>query len=429
MVGYNQNQPDVWGSFAGGMEIGGALRRRQQQQEYGQAYQQSGWEGVRDTAGGFGDLETAQGAQGVMNDAEETAITRAQRSATILSNAATSLMGIPYEQRRERIQQMAPMLAQLGLPEDQIAQFDPTDEQLANIRALQGEFSRFSEIRQQGDAIVGITPDGQTVVLREEQPQWQTNGTRPYRVTNQGVVEYGQGEIPRAPTAATQNPARPLTPEEAEAWGVGDPAGWAIRDGEAPTPVGGATGLRQRFNMSNRQRTRLQALYQQTVSNDVVLRDIARARELAPRGAGLSSAMSWLPGTDAANLDALVDTIGANIGFDRLQQMRDASPTGGALGAVTENELRLLQAVLASLRTSQSDEQFIENLNNLERTYTASMERIRQAYYEDFGEEPPGFDTGVGGGDGSVAGSIAGAAGAPSQPRRRRWNSQAGSWE
>lgn len=171
MVDYSQPAPDVWGAFAGGMQIGGALRQRQQQREYGQAYQQTGWEGVRDTAGGYGDLETAQGAQGVMDNQQETAIARAQRSAEVLSNAATSLMGMPYEQRMARVQQMAPMLSQMGIDEAQLSQFDPTDENLASIRAIQGQFSQFTDIRQQGDAIVGVRPDGSVEVLRQEAPQ------------------------------------------------------------------------------------------------------------------------------------------------------------------------------------------------------------------------------------------------------------------
>lgn len=195
MVGYNQNQPDVWGSFAGGMEIGGALRRRQQQQEYGQAYQQSGWEGVRDTAGGFGDLETAQSAQGVMDQQEETALTRAQNSATVLANAAASLQGVPYEQRWQMLDRMGPMLEPLGISPEQLRQFDPTDENLEMVRGIQGQMSQYAEIRQQGDAIVGIRPDGQIDVLREEQPQAPTGHqwTDDTRTTLQRIPGYQPG--------------------------------------------------------------------------------------------------------------------------------------------------------------------------------------------------------------------------------------------
>ena len=175
MVGYNQNQPDVWGSFAGGLEIGGALRRRQQQDAYGEAYQQNGFEGVRDAAGGFGDIQTAQSAQGTMDEQEETALARATRSATVMANAASSLQGVPYEQRWQMLDRMEPMLEPLGISPEQLRQFDPTDENLAMIMSMPSEFEQFTEIRNAVDgAVLGIRRNGQTQVLREAPPPaWQ----------------------------------------------------------------------------------------------------------------------------------------------------------------------------------------------------------------------------------------------------------------
>jgi len=45
-----------------------------------------------------------------------------------------------------------------------------------------------------------------------------------------------------------------------------------------------------------------------------------------------------------------------------LQAMRDSSPTGGALGQVTELELKLLQSSLAALDQGMSPERFREQL-------------------------------------------------------------------
>lgn len=418
---------DVWGSFARGAQIGGALReaseRRQREQAYGQAFDQGGWGAVAKQAGSMGDLDTATGIQAQQSEQEERAYDRAVRNATVLGNAATSLMGVPYEQRGARLQQMAPMLEQMGLDPQQIASFDPTDEALSSIRAVQGQFSQYIDIRQQGDAIIGIRPDGSTEVLRREQPsapqgyQWNQDGSAVQR-------------IPGYEGASPSDSYRPMTADEAPQWGVDDPAGWMMSPENQPQPVGGAAGLRQRTTAGRAERARMEALYQQTVSNQVVLRDIQRARELAPRGAGVSSLAAIVPGTDAANLSALVDTIGANIGFDRLQQMRDASPTGGALGQVTERELALLQAVLASLNRSQSDEQFIQNLDNLERQYRASMQRIALAYEQDFGAPPPappGPGEGVGGDIGALINRQrnapqAGAGQAPAGLSQEEWN-------
>ena len=66
-------------------------------------------------------------------------------------------------------------------------------------------------------------------------------------------------------------------------------------------------------------------------------------------GFGAETIGSFLAGSAAADFSQLADTIKSNIGFDRLQKMRDDSPTGGALGQVSEMELRLLNAALGKL--------------------------------------------------------------------------------
>ena len=53
--------------------------------------------------------------------------------------------------------------------------------------------------------------------------------------------------------------------------------------------------------------------------------------------------------TDAREMKTYVDTLQANLAFDRLQEMRDNSETGGALGQVSNIELNLLQSSVAAL--------------------------------------------------------------------------------
>ena len=65
----------------------------------------------------------------------------------------------------------------------------------------------------------------------------------------------------------------------------------------------------------------------------------------------------------------MMTTIKGNIGFDKLQALRDASPTGGALGQVSTFELETLQAVFGSLKQSQSEEQLRYNLERFQNTY------------------------------------------------------------
>jgi len=86
--------------------------------------------------------------------------------------------------------------------------------------------------------------------------------------------------------------------------------------------------------------------------------------------AGLGgSVMSKLSGSEAVDLNANLETIQANLGFDQLQAMRDASPTGGALGQVSERELLALQSTVASLRQDQSPEQLRENIEKVKKHY------------------------------------------------------------
>lgn len=105
--------------------------------------------------------------------------------------------------------------------------------------------------------------------------------------------------------------------------------------------------------------------------------------------AGPGATTKWIPGSPAKDLSATLDTIRANIGFDRLQEMRDSSPTGGALGQVSEMENKLLQAVWGSLEQSQSPEQLIENLKKAKTAIRKSWERVAAAYEQDYGKPMP----------------------------------------
>lgn len=83
-------------------------------------------------------------------------------------------------------------------------------------------------------------------------------------------------------------------------------------------------------------------------------------------GAGVAARFG---GSNAANLGALTQTIGSSITFDTIQQMRQNSPTGAALGAVSDTELGLLKAALGSVEQSQGEEQLRYNLNRLWNLY------------------------------------------------------------
>lgn len=89
------------------------------------------------------------------------------------------------------------------------------------------------------------------------------------------------------------------------------------------------------------------------------------------------------PGSDVRNLQAALSPVRALIGFDALQKMREASPTGGALGQVTERELAFLQAVQGSLDTTQGTQQLTQTLDKIRR----SFERVRAINAADISPE------------------------------------------
>ena len=115
----------------------------------------------------------------------------------------------------------------------------------------------------------------------------------------------------------------------------------------------------------------------------IVLEDIGRLKDLLTEqtfldpvtGPIASQVASGVSASARLDAESLVSTIGGNIGFDRLQLMRNESKTGGALGAINAQEMQLLQDVMGSLKLDQSEAQLRYNLERLESIYTAIIEK------------------------------------------------------
>ncbi len=108
---------------------------------------------------------------------------------------------------------------------------------------------------------------------------------------------------------------------------------------------------------------------------DFMVQDINRAIDLVNAGwfiplTGITGELgSFVPGTPQHDLAQIILGLEANIGFGYINEMRQASPTGGALGDVSQGELDRLTAVLGSLKQSQSRPQFLFNMERLLETY------------------------------------------------------------
>lgn len=69
---------------------------------------------------------------------------------------------------------------------------------------------------------------------------------------------------------------------------------------------------------------------------------------------GIRGAIPNIPGTEAANAQALLNQIKSRTSLDVLQNMRMLSPTGGALGNVSDAEGRRLETYIAAIENAQS---------------------------------------------------------------------------
>ena len=102
---------------------------------------------------------------------------------------------------------------------------------------------------------------------------------------------------------------------------------------------------------------------------------------------GFYAILSRLPvATDSARLADVISSLKGNLAFDELAEMRKRSPTGGALGQVSNIELKLLENAVTALNPNTG----VENFNK-------QLERVRQ-HYDNFKRSmlgvPPSIDYG-----------------------------------
>lgn len=206
---------------------------------------------------------------------------------------------------------------------------------------------------------------GQPIYTGAQQP---TTGMQDYQFyadretaagrTPLGPLEYEQAL--RSSGAARTNIDTGTVPQGYQA--VRDEQGRLVR--YEPVPGGPADTTKIKENAAvNTQR-----------SGNIVLEDVDRAVSAIENNPTLTTGLigNWskgVGGTPANKVNNLLQTIRANSAFDRLQQMREASPTGGALGAVSDSELGLLQNAIGSLEQSNDSEDLVYNLRRVQRIY------------------------------------------------------------
>ena len=237
-----------------------------------------------------------------------------------------------------------------------------------------------SEARASGQARGGV-PQTRTI---ERNGQRITQEFDPVARRFKDVAETGVGQI--SPQAEAQ---RRRIAQAGRPTNIGTiPPGFQLESDDqgrtrlVPIPGGPADTKAQE---SRRQRTeRTQAKER---SSNIVTQDIDRALNLIDTASlpttGLAGDfLSNIGGTSARDVRGLIDTVRANVGFDKLQAMREASPTGGALGQVSERENALLQATMGNLDQSQSREQLEFNLKRLSNQVIDTVHGTREQVAE-----------------------------------------------
>jgi hypothetical protein len=89
---------------------------------------------------------------------------------------------------------------------------------------------------------------------------------------------------------------------------------------------------------------------------------------------GLSQLLRSLPGTEQMNLEDLVSSIKANVGFDQLLSIKAA---GSTLGQVSNIENALLQSTIATLNTLKKPEEILNALKKVRGYYNSMITKAR----------------------------------------------------
>lgn len=191
----------------------------------------------------------------------------------------------------------------------------------------------------------------------------------PYKKTVEepGAPAAGQAQPPGAPSAAA-----PQTPS------IEQSAAAAPAAGAIPPPPPGVNVKKYREEAAQlaakQAGAKIGQREQELKVADIVTTDIDRALAKIDEGkfpttGAMGGLLANVGGTAARDLAGLLDTVKANAGFQELAKMRAASPTGAALGAISDKETALLQATIGNLEQSQTEAQLKDNLRRVKNVY------------------------------------------------------------
>ena len=128
------------------------------------------------------------------------------------------------------------------------------------------------------------------------------------------------------------------------------------------------------------------AKYDQTIKRAESLRDSKGLDGIVGNIEGnIPAPVLSVTSQEKANALAKYDSLLATAGFQELQQLRDASETGGALGNVSNSENTLTQNAAFTTSRTQSKPEFVKSLNTYINDLKASQQRLKDAYQLEYG--------------------------------------------
>lgn len=130
------------------------------------------------------------------------------------------------------------------------------------------------------------------------------------------------------------------------------------------------------------QTAKIQAVQNSATTADTVLSSVSKALgQVSPVSSGLIGGVTTaIPASPSKNLQSTIATIKSNLAFTELAKLKAASPTGGALGSISDKEEELLSSTVANLDVGQSSKQLTQNLQAVQTHYINYLNSLGYSY-------------------------------------------------
>ncbi len=234
-----------------------------------------------------------------------------------------------------------------------------------------------------GGRLGGKTP---TSVAPQGQPQSQ-NLTAPQNLTPQGFVNWARAnKIPPGTTVPLPDGSPVVVPQYEQAGQQAQtpqgvfPKNYIVPEAQKAQGAGQGKKMEDIGKATLAIKSTFTNLDQSEKQLDTLLNSPG-----LPRILGLTGMFPSIPGGKAASAQTMLNTLGSQLALDSLTAMRQSSPTGGAVGQVTEREYPILKARFGNLEQAQNINDFRKAAQELKNYMAELKQNIQDAYNIDYG--------------------------------------------